>query len=95
MKNARAYILLDIVDGKEAEATRKLSSMPGIVIVDRLEGTPNVLIMVEAARRQQLAELTNSALAAVGPLTQEIRLMPVQANGRHTIARKGATRTSN
>lgn len=75
---ARAYILLDIREGKSVEAAEVLQSMRGIVIADPLEGSPAVVVVVEASDRQKLARLTNRALASIEASIEGLTLLPVQ-----------------
>lgn len=49
--SARAYVLLDIVKGKAEEALRTLRCRPGVVTVDALEGSPDVIVLLEAKER--------------------------------------------
>jgi len=76
--NARAYVLLDITDGKSNQAVKKLRDKPGVLIADLLEGPPDVILVVEAPERQKLADLTNQALSSVEMVTEDICLLPVQ-----------------
>ena len=75
----RVYILLDIADGKSEEVAQSLWIRPGIVKVDLLEGSPNLLVICEATNRQKLAELTVEALAAVEQDTENMHLLPVRS----------------
>ena len=84
---ARAYILLDIREGKLVEAAEILQSMRGIVIADPLEGPPDVVVVVEASDRQELARLTNRALASIEALIEGLNLLPV-LNGLSMAAAK-------
>ena len=72
----RAYILLNIVDGKAEQATEVLRKSPGVVMADALEGPPDVVIVMEAPERQQLAKLTVQALASVETITERVSLLP-------------------
>ena len=74
----RAYILLEIVDGKAEQVPEVLRENPGVVMVDALEGPPDVIIVVEAPKRQQLAKLTIQALASVETMTEHVRLLPAR-----------------
>ena len=67
---ARAYILLEIREGKSVEAAEVLQSMRGMVIADLLEGPPGVVVVVEASDRQKPAKLTNRALASIEALIE-------------------------
>ena len=74
----RAYILLDIVNGKAEQATEVLRKSPGVVMADALEGPPDVIILIEAADRQQLARLTIQVLASLEAITEHICLLPTK-----------------
>ena len=74
----RAYILLDIEDGKSEEAAQVLRGKPGVVLADPLEGPPDVIVLVEAPDRKKLAELTVRALAEVESMTEGLQLLPAQ-----------------
>jgi hypothetical protein len=52
--------------------------MPGVVIVDALEGPPDVIMVVEASERQKLAELTIRALASVETVTEGLSVLPAR-----------------
>ena len=43
----RAYILLDIREGRPVEAAEVLQSMCGVVMTDPLEGSPDVVVVVD------------------------------------------------
>jgi hypothetical protein len=74
----RVYILLDIAEGKSAEAAQSLCERQGIVKADLLEGSPDLLVICEAFNRQKLAKLTVGALAAVEQVTENVCLLPVR-----------------
>jgi hypothetical protein len=74
----RVYILLDIAEGKSAEAVQSLCDKPGVVKTDLLEGSPDLLVICEAFNRQTLAELTVGAMAAVEQVTENVCLLPVR-----------------
>jgi len=57
---------------------RVLQEIPGVVIVDALEGPPDVIIVMEAAEREQLAKWTIEALSSVETLTEQVRLLPTR-----------------
>ena len=78
--SARVYILLDIVRGKSEYVIQALRGKPGVVMVDPLEGPPDVIIVVEAPKRQKLAELTIQALASVETMTEGLRLLPLKVD---------------
>ena len=74
----RVYALLDIVDGKTEQVAKVLRESPGVVIADAVEGPPDVVIVVEAPEREQLAKLTIGALASVETMTENVCLLPVR-----------------
>ncbi len=75
MKNARAYILLDILDGRSEQVVRNLRGKPGIVAADSLDGRPDIILIVEGADRQELAGFIMPVLASIDNVTEDIRLM--------------------
>jgi len=84
----RAYILLDIVDGKAEQAVEVLRKSLGIVMVDALESPPDVIIVIEAINREQLAKLTNRALASVETITEHVCLLPAREKTNTAISSK-------
>ena len=79
--SARAYVLLDIDNRRVRDAADTLRNARGVRAVDILEGSPNLVIVVQARSRQRLAEITNEALASVESMTENTQLLPVQSNG--------------
>lgn len=78
MTNDRLYILLYTVDGKAERVAEVLRGSPGVIMVDVLEGPPDLIIMAEAAGREQLAKLTIKALTSVETMTEYFRLLPAR-----------------
>ena len=73
--STRAYILLDLVPGKSAQALCTLRNKRGVVIADALEGSPNAIVLFEAAERLQLVEFIIAALASVDGITEDLHLL--------------------
>ena len=71
----RAYVLLSIIEGKAEQAARALRNMPGVAIVDCLEGNPGLLVILQAPDRLALAELLMPVLATVEGITEDLRLL--------------------
>lgn len=84
------YILLDIADGKSAEAVQSLYGRAGVVKADPLEGSPDLLVICEASNRQKLAELTVGALAAVEQVMENVCLLPVRSQPDSAGTRKSS-----
>ncbi len=79
----RAYILLNIIEDKTSQIVRILRSKAGVGMIDVLDGSPNVIMMVEAHDRQRLAELTVAALASVENMTEDLKLLPVRRQAQN------------
>ena len=75
---ARAYVLLDIVDGKSEQVAQALQGKPGVVIAELLEGPPDLIMVSEASDLQHLAKLTVQAITSVEAMIHGLRLLPVQ-----------------
>ena len=73
----KVYILLDIVNGKTNRVVQVMRETPGVVTVEELEGPPDVILVMEAAERRQLAKLAIQALALVGTMAERIQLLPI------------------
>jgi len=78
MMGVKVYVLLDVMDGKSEEVAQILRGKPGVVKVDQLEGPPEVITVVEAYDRQELADLTMQALASVETMTEGLQLLPTR-----------------
>lgn len=74
----RAYILLHVTQGKSDLVAQVLRGQSGVRVLDVLEGPPDLMLMMEASGRQQLAELTIRALASVEPMTEGLQVLPAQ-----------------
>jgi hypothetical protein len=72
------YILLNAVEGKASQVAQMLRGRAGVRMVDVLEGLPNVIMVLQARSRQQLAEFTNQALSSVESLTEDVQVLPVR-----------------
>jgi hypothetical protein len=82
--SARAYILIDAVEGKAHEVLMSLRGKPGVTFVDCVEGPPDIVMMAEAEDNQKLADLTIKALTSVENLTEDIQVLPV-CNGELSV----------
>jgi len=92
--NDKVYVLLDIVDGKAEQVVQVLQETPGVVMVETLEGPPNVIIVMEAAERQHLAKLTIQALTLVETMTERLQLLPARDGCNTHIPRKSSRRVN-
>jgi hypothetical protein len=76
--SVRVYVLLGIINGACDEAAKVLRGEPGVIAVELLEGSPEVLFIIESSSRRSLAQLTVSALASVESLTIGVQLLPTR-----------------
>jgi hypothetical protein len=76
--SAKAYVLLNVVHEKQEQVVRALRGKPGVLMIDILEGPPDVIIVLGARGRQKLAKLTIQALALVEAITEEVQLLPTR-----------------
>jgi len=74
-------MLLDIVDKGLQYAVQILRSKTGVIQVDRLEGHPNIIVLVEAPNRQALAEVIMPVLDCIGGITEDLQLLVTPDNG--------------
>jgi hypothetical protein len=74
----RAYMLLDIQKNKSQEVAKALQGKPGVVVVDIVEGPPDVVAVLEASGLLKLAETTAQVLESVETLVNCVSLLPVQ-----------------
>ena len=74
----RVYILLDIAYGKAEQVAQALQASPGVVMADAVEGPPGVIVVVEAAEREQLMKLTVQALTSVETAIENVCLLPAR-----------------
>lgn len=69
----RAYLVLQTDGDKSQEIISDLLNKPGIVTVDLLEGSPNLIVVVEAEKRQELGGFIVQALDSVEFITKDLR----------------------
>lgn len=81
-----AYVLIDVASGKSEQVVKMLRGKFGVVNVDYVEGPPDVIMLVRATERQELARLTIDALLSVEGLTEGVQCLPVIEEGiAHTM----------
>ncbi len=74
----RVYVLMDIAEGKSEEVAQSLAGRQGVVKVDLLEKSPDLILICEAIDRQKLAEFTIKAPATVEKETENVSLLPAR-----------------
>ena len=89
--SARAYVLIDAVEGKANEVLKILQRKAGVAFADCVEGQPDIVMMMEAEDNQELADLTIKALTSVENLTSNTQVLPVCSDVLN-VQRRGARR---
>ena len=74
----KAYLLVDAVKDKADNILNVLPGQPGISIVERVDGPPDVVIVAEASEPLTLARLVIQAMSAIDTLTERIEYLPVR-----------------
>ena len=74
-KQSRIYVLLSVTAGNVEYAARLFRNISGVTTVDTLEGNPNLLLMIEAKDRLQLADSLIQALSAPGDIIEDLDLL--------------------
>ena len=74
-KLSRIYVLLSVIPGNVEYAVELIRDIPGVTTVDALEGDPNLLLMIEAKDRLQLADCLTKALSAPGDIIEDLDLL--------------------
>jgi len=75
---ARVYITLEAASGQSDVVLKTLRRRKGVVMVDRLEGKPDVIIALEAMDRPALLSLTTRTLFAVERIVDDVNIFPVR-----------------
>jgi len=82
----RAYVIIDVQKDMTERVALTLSSRDGVILVDIIEDKPDIIMVVQAKNRQQLAELTIKAVTSVESFTEGLQLMPARSNINHEAA---------
>ena len=77
----KAYIIFEALDGMCDMIVQALQGKPGVVVVDKVEGPPDIVMIVEAPDRQKLTERVISALASVENMTEGCNVLPTRDDG--------------
>ena len=71
-------MIFDVLPGSERQLATRLAKYDGARLVDLLEDSNRVLLVLEARYRRKLAAITASAIATAAPYTENVELLPVQ-----------------
>ncbi len=75
---SRLYLLLETVNGHSQEVAQVIKLNPGVVTVDLVEGKPDIIAVMEAADRQELAQLLMQVISCVENTTEDARILPIR-----------------
>ncbi len=75
---SRLYLLLETANGHPEKVAQVLRPNSGVVAVDVVEGEPDVIAVMEAEDRQELAQLLVQAISCVEDTTEDVRILPVR-----------------
>jgi len=78
----RAYVLLQSIGNTRSRVIKTLKRQRGVVAVDPVEGPPDVVLVIEASDRPELASLLMTAMASVQDMTDGLQLLPTQVTRR-------------
>ncbi len=74
---ARAYVLLSTVEGRSADVVNALLQNRDVLSVDKVEGPPDIVAIIEAPSRTKLASAVVKALSSVEVMVDSVDLLPV------------------
>jgi len=75
--SVKTYVLLDVFENRATGAASRLRRAAGVTMVERLDGSPNLMLAVTADDRQLLAHLTARAISRIDDVTRSVQLLPV------------------
>ena len=73
---ARAYVLLQTVPGCSQEVVNTLLENQDVLAVDRVEGPPGIVAIIEAPSRTKLAAAVIKAVSTVEIMVKGVDLLP-------------------
>ena len=75
----KAYIIMESPTEKTAKLVSTLRNRPGVVTIDVLEDSPQLIMVIEAPERKKLAKLTVQAISAIDSITSVTQLLPASS----------------
>ena len=70
----KAYVILDSPAERTAHIVKTLRNRPGVICVDLLDDSTELIMVVEAAQRKKLAKLTIQAISSADNMTTVMKL---------------------
>ncbi|MBN1376010.1 MAG: hypothetical protein JXA01_07640 [Dehalococcoidia bacterium] len=80
--SVRIYLLLDIVNGNQACAAELLKSKPGVKLVDSLENSPDLIVVIEAPCKERLGEALMPVIDCIDGITHNLKVLIGEGNTR-------------
>jgi hypothetical protein len=78
-KRLKVYVHLNVAHNQDInEVAEILRSKAGVTHVDLVDSPPDIILVLEASERKQLAELTVKALGSIEHFVKEMQLIPVK-----------------
>ncbi len=75
--------MLETVNGHSEEVAQVIRRNPGVVTVDVVEGKPDVIAVMEAGDRQELAQLLMQVISCVENTTEDARILPTRDDSNY------------
>ncbi len=76
----RAYVLLQSSESRHNQVTRILKRQLGVVTVDSVEGPSDIVMVIEAPDRRELASVLMNALTSVQDTIEDMELLPIRVS---------------
>jgi hypothetical protein len=73
----RAYILIYSLEGRASEIIKALEKQPGVVTLDHVDGSPDIIMVIEENDRVKLARLAVTLLNIIDNFTADMQCLPV------------------
>jgi len=71
----KAYVILDSPAEKTAQMIKALKNRPGVVSVDLVDDSNELMMVVEAPQRKKLAKLTIQAISSADHMATVMKLL--------------------
>ncbi len=80
--SSRLYLLLKTVNGHSEEVAQVIRLSPGVITVDLVEGKPDVIAVMEAGDRQELAHQLIQVISCVENAIENARILPTRSDSK-------------
>jgi len=73
--STRIYLLLDIVNGNHERAMELLKSKPGVKLVDSLENSPDLIVVIQAPSSERLGEAIMPVIEGIDGIAENLKIL--------------------